>query len=131
MGDALIKPDGTPWLEALGKGAPKLDMNNLTQIAALPIGSHLRTDPWSDKVIALNARPPVLLNAGDKLPFALTPVYLRLQRYQASADTVPAAAPAQPASGCPGRRVTQPTSLTLRRARLQLPHQHPRYPAPQ
>ena len=97
MGDALIKPDGTPWLEALGKGAPKLDMNNLTQIAALPIGSHLRTDPWSDKVIALNARPPVLLNAGDKLPFALTPVYLRLQRYQASADTVPAAAPAQPA----------------------------------
>jgi len=95
LGDALIKPDGTPWLAALGKGAPKLDVNNLTQIAALPIGSHTKTDPWNDKILALNAKFPVLLNAADKLPFALTPVYLRLQRYQANAET-PASTPAQP-----------------------------------
>ncbi len=101
LGDALIKPDGTPWLADLGKGAPKLDMNNLTQIAALPIGSNLKTDPWNDKVLALSAKRPVLLNAGDKLPFALTPVYLRLQRYQATTATPPAGQPgtSQPTGG--------------------------------
>ena len=99
LGDPLIKADGTPWLIELGKGAPKLEMNNLTQRAALPIGSHLKTDPWNDKVIAINASVPVLLNAADKLPFAVTPVYLRLQRYQASASPEPAAPPAnQPAA---------------------------------
>ncbi len=98
LGDALVKADGTPWLAELGKGAPKLNINDLTQNAALPIGSHLKTDPWSDKVLALNAKQPVLLNAADKLPFALTPVYLRLQRYQANLAPapVPAAAPATP-----------------------------------
>ena len=103
LGDALIKPDGTPWLVDLGKGAPKLDVNNMTQIAALPIGSHLKTDPWNDKVLALNAKMPVLLNAGDKLPFALTPVYIRLQRYQAQtalpADAAPQAVPTTPPAG--------------------------------
>ncbi len=107
LGDALIKPDGTPWLAELGKGAPKLDINNLAQIAALPIGSRLKTDPWNDKVLALNAKTAVLLNASDKLPFALTPVYLRLQRYQASAAQ-PAAAPA-PGTAPAAPPSTQPT----------------------
>jgi hypothetical protein len=103
LGDALIKPDGTPWLADLGKGAPKLEPNNLNQIAALPIGSHLKTDAWNDKVLALNAKIPVLLNAADKLPFALTPVYLRLQRYEA-----PAAQPNGQADAAaqPGSRVS-------------------------
>jgi hypothetical protein len=101
LGDALIKPDGTPWLAELGKGAPKLDMNNLTQIAALPIGSHTKTDPWNDKILALNAKIPVLLNAADKMPFALTPVYLRLQRYQAVAEpgTPPSPVPSSQPTG--------------------------------
>ena len=97
LGDALVKPDGTPWLVELGKGSFKLDINNLAQRAALPIGSHLKIDPWNDKVLALNAKVPVLLNAADKLPFALTPVYLRLQRYQAAAVQPSDAAPASPA----------------------------------
>ena len=97
LGDALIKPDGTPWLAELGKGAPKLDMNNLNQRAALPIGSHLKINPWNDRVLALNAPTPPILNAADKLPFELTPVYLRLQRYDApgAGAPQPVAAPAQ------------------------------------
>ena len=94
LGDALIKPDGTPWLADLGKGAPKLDVNNMNQVAALPLGSHLRIEPWADHVVALNSRPAVLLNAGDKLPLEVTPVYLRLQRYQ-----VATAAPVDPGPG--------------------------------
>ena len=28
LGDSLLRPDGTPWLSALMKGAPKLDPTN-------------------------------------------------------------------------------------------------------
>ena len=92
----MIKPDGTAWLEALQKKAPKLDMDKLDQIAALPLGSRLRVDSWDDKVYSLNAKPVPLLNARDKMPFEVTPVYFKLQRYDQAqaAQATPAAAPA-------------------------------------
>ena len=47
------------------QGAPKLDMNKLDQIAALPLGSQLKIDSWSDKVIRLNPKPaPIMKPAG-------------------------------------------------------------------
>lgn len=82
LGDSLLQPDGTPWLAALMTGAPKLDMNKLDQIAALPLGSQLKIDAWSDKVIRLNMRPSVILNARDKMPFEVTPVFFRLTRFE-------------------------------------------------
>jgi hypothetical protein len=102
LGDSLLKADGTPWLAGLTQGAPKLDMDNLTQIAALPLNSHLRIDPWDDKVFQLNVRPAPLLNARDKMPFEVTPIFYRLQRYEAPAQPVPAAAPAPGANGANG-----------------------------
>ncbi len=101
LGDALIQPDGVPWLENLGKGQ-KLNIANVHQIAALPLGSHLRTDSWDDKVVALNAPAPLILNPSDKLPLEVTPVYLRLQYYQppTAPTAVPAATPSTgPATG--------------------------------
>ncbi len=95
LGDSLLKEDGTPWLGDIGKNAPKLNMANLDQIAALPLGSHLKDDPWSDKVAQLNFRPVRILNPADKMPLELTPIYFRLQRYQPPAQ----AAPAQAAAG--------------------------------
>jgi hypothetical protein len=92
LGDSLIKTDGTPWLAALGNGAPKLDLDNLTQIAALPLNSRLRIDPWDDKVAQLNVKPAPLLSARDKMAFQVTPIYYRLQRYQAPAQPVPSTA---------------------------------------
>jgi hypothetical protein len=103
LGDAMIKPDGTAWLEALQKKAPKLDMDKLDQIAALPLGSRLRVDSWDDKVYSLNAKPVPLLNARDKMPFEVTPVYFKLQRFdQAQAAQATASAPA------PDPNATQP-----------------------
>lgn len=99
LGDSLLKADGTPWLAGLTQGAPKLDVDNLNQIAALPLNSHLRIDPWDDKVFQLNVRPAPLLNARDKMPFEVTPIYYRLQRYEAPATAVPAATPAPGATG--------------------------------
>jgi hypothetical protein len=93
LGDSLLRPTGEPWLNALMAKAPKLDMNKLDQIAALPLGSQLRIDAWDDKVIRLNARIPPILNARDKMPFEVTPVFFRLVRY------APPAAAAAPAAG--------------------------------
>ena len=102
LGDPVIQPNGTPWLEALGKGQSKLNVSDIHQQAALPLGSHLRTDSWDDKIIALNAPAPLITNASDKLPLEVTPVYLRLQYYQdASATPAPAAPSAPAAPGAP------------------------------
>ena len=103
LGDSLLKPDGTPWLVAIGQGAPKLNMDDLTQIAALPLNSHLKIDPWDDKVFQLNVKPAPLLSARDKMPFEVTPIYYRLQRYQppVQAPSSTAAATAAPASAAP------------------------------
>ncbi|HVT96048.1 MAG TPA: M48 family metalloprotease [Acidobacteriaceae bacterium] len=97
LGDSLVRGDGQPWLAGLTQGAPKLDMDNLQQVAALPLNSRLKIDPWDDKVFMLNARPPVLLNARDKMPLELTPVFFRLQRYSD--------APAVPANATPAASV--------------------------
>src|ERR1700744_2645468 len=95
LGDSLLRPTGEPWLNALMPKAPKLDMNKLDQIAALPLGSNLKIDAWDDKVIRLNARIPPIMNARDKMPFEVTPVFFRLIRYAPPA----AAAAAAPATG--------------------------------
>ena len=91
LGDSLLRPDGEPWLNALMSKAPKLDMNKLDQIAALPLGSNLKIDAWDDKVLRLNPRPPVILNARDKMPFEVTPVFFRLTRFQAGQSSQQAA----------------------------------------
>jgi len=82
LGDSLIRPDGTPWLNALMTKAPKLDMNKLDQIAALPLGSQLKIDSWDDRVIRLNPKPAPIMNARDKMPFEVTPVFFRLSHYE-------------------------------------------------
>ena len=94
LGDSLLRPTGEPWLNALIPKAPKLDINKLDQIAALPLGSNLKIDAWDDKVIRLNARVPPIMNARDKMPFEVTPVFFRLVRY-----TPPVAAAPTPAAG--------------------------------
>jgi hypothetical protein len=105
LGDSLLRADGQPWLAGLTQGAPKLDMDNLTQIAALPLNSRLKIDPWDDKVFTLNVKPAPLLNARDKMPLELTPVFYRLQRYQ---EGTPAGAP--PANAAPASSAPAPPS---------------------
>jgi hypothetical protein len=98
LGDSMLKADGTPWLSDLAKGAPKLNQDDTTQVAALPLGSWLKTDPWDDKEHMLNAKRYAPLNARDKMPFEVTAIYYKLQRYddamKTPAGTLPTAAPA-------------------------------------
>jgi len=101
LGDSLLKSDGTPWLSELTKGIPKLDMDNLDQQAAMPLGSVLKIDAWSDKVYNLKALQFAPLSARDKLPFQVTPINYKLTRYVAPADAAPATPAAAPATTAP------------------------------
>ncbi|HUN84436.1 MAG TPA: hypothetical protein VMU48_08655 [Terracidiphilus sp.] len=100
LGDSMLQPDGQPWMEALAQQAPKINWDDLNQIPALPLGSWLKTDPWDDRVHMLNAKRYAPMNARDKMPLEVTPVYFKLQRYE-DANANPPAAPGQPSSGQP------------------------------
>ena len=105
LGDSLLKTDGTPWMADLQKLAPKLNWDDLTQRAALPLGSWIKTDPWDDKEHMLSAKVYAPMNARDKMPFEVTPIFYKLQRYDLArleppaAGTVPAPAAPPAASG--------------------------------
>jgi hypothetical protein len=101
IGDGLLKPDGSFWMQAIISKGPKLNPADLTQQAALPLGSYLKFDPWTDQVIALNitAITP-LLSPRDKYPFEVMPIYYKLSEYKAPAPPAPPAdAPAAQADG--------------------------------
>jgi hypothetical protein len=104
LGDSLLKTDGTPWMADLQHQAPKLNWDDLTQRPALPLGSWLKTDPWDDKVHQLNAKIYAYMNPRDKMPLELTPVFYKLQRYDAAhlaQSSPPAAAPPAAESSAP------------------------------
>ncbi len=98
IGDGLTKEDGTFWMQALVSKAPKLNNTDLQQQAAMPLSQLLRFDPWTDKVIQLHSAYAPLLSSRDKLPFEITPVYLKLAYWQPPAPPA-APAPAAPTTG--------------------------------
>jgi hypothetical protein len=100
LGDSLLKADGTAWMAELQHMSPKLNWDDLAQRPALPLNSWLKTDPWDDKIHQLNAKIYAYMNPRDKMPFELTPVYYRLQRYEAGASGV-AAVPEQSGATAP------------------------------
>jgi hypothetical protein len=109
LGDSMLKSDGTPWLADLAKGAPKLNQDDTTQVAALPLGSWLKTDPWDDKEHMLNAKRYAPMNARDKMPFEVTAIYYKLQRYDDAQKPAPGVAPGPSPSTGQASNPTPPT----------------------
>jgi hypothetical protein len=64
--------------------APPLDPDRIDQIAALPLGSRVRLDPWSNQVEMIRAKPPVITSAREKRPLGLTPFFPSLTRAPAT-----------------------------------------------
>jgi len=60
---------------------PKTD--RLNQISALPIGSRIVVDPWSDRIEMLKSKPVRLTSPAEKIPFEVTPFYPHLKRLEA------------------------------------------------
>jgi hypothetical protein len=92
IGDSLLKSDGTFWLQGMLSKSPKLNVADLKQQAAMPLSSFLRFDPWTDQVLQLHTAFEPLMSSRDKLPFEITPVYMKLTYWKPEAP--PAAAPA-------------------------------------
>ena len=65
-------------------------------IAALPIDSRVKMDPWSDKLEMLKSKPVGAVAEREKMPFEVTPFMPYLTRYGAD-STKPIAASAQSA----------------------------------
>jgi hypothetical protein len=88
-------------LAGLMDASPELKVRDKNQISALPLGSRIKMDPWSDQLKMIKAQSIVLATAKEKLPFQVTPFMLHLTREdwgstaaptQASGETAPTTA---------------------------------------
>ena len=78
-------------MAGLMDSAPELKLRDKSQISALPLGSRIKMDPWSDQLRLMPSQNVVLATAKEKLPFQVTPFMLHLTREDWSPS-----APAQP-----------------------------------
>lgn len=91
LGSSFI--EDTPRLAAVKSSSPELAPKDIHQIAALPLGSRVLLDPWSDHVEMNKARSAPVMAAREKLPFSLTPFFPYLNR--STAAVAPATAPTE------------------------------------
>jgi len=80
FGSRMAKGNSVLRMSSLIQSAPELKTGDVTQIAALPLGSRVKLDPWDDRVELKKDKVP-LLSARDKMAFEVTPVILHLARY--------------------------------------------------
>ena len=67
-------------MTALATAGPQLQLNRIDQVAALPMGSRIKIDPWSDRIEMLKRKPVHLLTAAEKMPFEVSPFFPYLKR---------------------------------------------------
>jgi hypothetical protein len=67
-------------MQALADSPRRLQMDRLDQIAALPLGSRVKLDPWSDRIEMLKSKAVRLLSASEKMPFEVSPFFPYLKR---------------------------------------------------
>ena len=78
-------------MKALADPGKHLQMENVEQVAALPLGSRISLDPWSDRIEMAKGQSARLQSAAEKRPFEVSPFYPHLKRLEE-----PAKAQAQP-----------------------------------
>ncbi len=60
----------------------KTQMNRTDQLAASPLGSRIKVDPWSDRVEMLKSTPAPPPSAAEKIPFEVSPFFPHLKRLE-------------------------------------------------
>jgi hypothetical protein len=60
-----------------------LALDRLDQVSALPLGSRIRLDPWSDRIEMLKVQPVRLQSASEKMPLEVSPFFPYLKRLDA------------------------------------------------
>jgi len=81
IGNPMMLADKQPRLSSVMIHAPELQNDKLDQLAAMPLGSRIKVNPWSSQVQLSKSRPMVLFSAREKMPFEVTPVYPYLTRF--------------------------------------------------
>ena len=67
-------------MKAMADPGKHLQQDSVQQIAALPLGSRLELDPWSDKLEMRKGQEARPLSAAEKMPFEVTPFFPFLKR---------------------------------------------------
>lgn len=101
LGDPFFVKDYLDRMNALIAKAPPLKPTDKNQMAALPLGSRVWVDPWTDQLKLQPATRDVLLSAREKMPLQVTPFFPYLVRAEAASAQSPApvANPVPAASG--------------------------------
>jgi len=105
--DRQLKQLISPWLgnevyfaSQLMQSAPALVASNVNQVAALPLGSRLKIDPWTAGVSLIKPRAVSRLSARDKMFFEISPMVPYLTRY-AEPTPSPSSSPSPQGSEAP------------------------------
>jgi hypothetical protein len=80
-------------MQALAKSGKHLQMDRVDQISALPLGSRIVVDPWSDRIEMLKSKPVRLESASEKMPFEVTPFFPHLKRLDGQEKPQPGTQP--------------------------------------
>jgi hypothetical protein len=67
-------------MQALANSSKHLQMDRSDQTAALPLGSRITVDPWSDHIEMRKSKPVRPLTASEKMPFEVSPFFPYLRR---------------------------------------------------
>lgn len=67
-------------MQGMANHGKALDQSRLDQVSALPLGSRIAVNPWSDQIEMLKAKPVQLESSAEKLPFEVTPFFPHLKR---------------------------------------------------
>jgi len=80
LGNRLASASNLVRLGELEQQAPPLEDDKIEQIAALPLGSRIKLDSWTNQLTLIKAKPVALLSPREKMPFEVTPVLIPLTR---------------------------------------------------
>jgi hypothetical protein len=83
LGDQIGDAAALERLASFEAAAPALEPAKLDQIAALPLGSRVKLNPWTNQLARVKTRPLALLSPREKMPFEVTPFVLYLTRAEA------------------------------------------------
>jgi len=80
LGNKLVAGKHLMRMAELMNIAPELQPKRLDQIAALPLGSRVKVDPWSGQTDLIKSKPVALVAAREKMAFQVTHLYPYLTR---------------------------------------------------
>jgi hypothetical protein len=84
-------------MKELESGAPAIEAKSIDQIAALPLGSRVKVDPWTDRLDLLKPKAVKLFSLREKMSFEVTPFWPYLTRQNSGATPVSLSVVAKPA----------------------------------